>query len=166
MNQQIVDYLQKNKNSYSKEVLIAELQKTGHINRDIDESVKWVYENEKVINYKFWGVIAALIFSFPIYVAIAVTYGAGILMVGFMCNLSLSDRSDIGALLVTFLFEGIFKFPVIMMLGALSGVIANKIGKNNWQIRIITIIISFVLILVASIIVEVIGKNNTIQIGC
>jgi hypothetical protein len=43
MNQKIVDYLQENKEKYSKDVLVEQLEKTGYNTADIDESVAFVY---------------------------------------------------------------------------------------------------------------------------
>ena len=43
MNQKIVNYLQENKDNFSKEVLVEQLKKSGHSQDDIDEAVKVVY---------------------------------------------------------------------------------------------------------------------------
>jgi hypothetical protein len=46
MNQQAVQYLQQNKNNFSKEELINELKKSGYSNQEIDSAVGYVYEGK------------------------------------------------------------------------------------------------------------------------
>ena len=46
MNQQIVDYLQKNKEAYSTESLVQQLKNAGNAERDIQEAVNIVYGTE------------------------------------------------------------------------------------------------------------------------
>ncbi len=48
MNQQIIDYLQTNKGSYSKESLVEQLKNSGYNDNEILESVNAVYQEEEV----------------------------------------------------------------------------------------------------------------------
>lgn len=43
MNQNIITYLEQNKNKYSKEVLIEELKKAGYLEQDIIEGTSYIY---------------------------------------------------------------------------------------------------------------------------
>lgn len=47
MNQQIVKYLQQNKDQYSKKDLMEQLKTTGYMNSDIVEAVAFVYDNKQ-----------------------------------------------------------------------------------------------------------------------
>lgn len=82
MNQQVINYLKENKDKYSKEVLIKELEKTGYPKKDIAEGVGvvfggatnnfWDFKSKKVYTQKsekiadflfgFLGIIAINIF--------------------------------------------------------------------------------------------------------
>ena len=58
MDQVVVDYLEQNKNSYSREVLIEELKKVGHSEINILEATNYVYGNgvnsQVSVVFNFW----------------------------------------------------------------------------------------------------------------
>ncbi len=47
MNQQVIDYLQTNKDSYSKESLVEQLKNSGYDDSEILESINTVYHGEE-----------------------------------------------------------------------------------------------------------------------
>jgi hypothetical protein len=96
MNQQILDYLQKNKDSYTKESLVEQLQNAGYANADITSSVIYVYGEKGTqldkINQKFkkiyvrFGKFVVLLF---------IIYGlffVGTVLSG--CGFTFSDSTD------------------------------------------------------------------------
>jgi len=69
MDQNIVNYLEQNKNTYSKEVLIEELKKAGHTEVNILEAVGYVFESNPDLQalvpqvFNFWDFKTKIVYQ-------------------------------------------------------------------------------------------------------
>lgn len=113
MNQQVINYLKENKDKYSKEALIKELEKAGYNKKDISEGVGvvfngtvvakaddfWDFKSRKIYIKKFekikdflFGFLGIIVINYFLYLSI--------LIIGFI--------GDIGSLIFYILILGYF----------------------------------------------------------
>jgi hypothetical protein len=149
MNQVAIDYLQKNKDLYAKEVLVEKLKTSGFSEGDIEDSIGFVYNDVTGTMMGYNAKLIAYLIRRGIGPAVLSVVSAGALLSYII--------DDLNILVFVFLYLPFGGIILTIALVAITARMATALGKNDLhKMQLLSMLFSIILPAISMVIVTMI----------